>query len=196
MSDPHFFGYGSLVNVASHGYGPTAPAHLPGWRRRWQATDLRPAAFLTAYRAPGDGIEGLVAPVPARDWATLDQRERGYERVAAAGLRHGLAAETEIVVYAIPDSAGVTPVEHPILLSYLDVVVKGYAEQFGEDGVARFMNSTDGWHLGVADDRAAPVYPRAQDVGDAIRGLTDAWLRALDAQRVAFDAHRLAVAQT
>lgn len=178
MTDPFFFGYGSLVNTDSHAYTPTFPAYLPGWRRRWQATVLRPAAFLTAYRSAGSGIDGLIAPVPGGDWAALDMRERGYERLSAPEAKHELGAETHVSVYAIARRPASSPC--PILRSYLDVVVKGFHDRFGLDGVARFMETTDGWTLPVADDRAAPLYARAQDIGASTTALTDQWLDRLN----------------
>ncbi|SHJ50362.1 hypothetical protein SAMN04488012_110111 [Palleronia salina] len=184
MNDPYFFGYGSLVNIGSHNYGPVARARLPGWRRRWRATRLRPAAFLTAHRAPGHAIDGLVAPVPGADWAALDHRERGYDRLDALGLEHDLGPAAQVAVYAIPDATG-AEAPCPILLSYLDVVVRGFLDQFGPEGVARFMETTDGWDLPVATDRDRPLYPRAQDTGDTARALTDDWLRRLGARFIA-----------
>uniref|UniRef100_UPI000A5B3968 DnaB-like helicase C-terminal domain-containing protein n=1 Tax=Leisingera sp. F5 TaxID=1813816 RepID=UPI000A5B3968 len=45
MEHPYFFGYGSLVNAATHDFSDPQPAHLSGWRRAWRHTDLRPVAF-------------------------------------------------------------------------------------------------------------------------------------------------------
>jgi len=42
------------------------------------------------------------------------------------------------------------------------VVVQGYFREFGEDGVLRFFETTDGWDAPILDDRQAPVYPRHQ----------------------------------
>ena len=41
MNHPAFFGYGSLVNRATHDYRQAVPARLKGWRRVWRGTDLR-----------------------------------------------------------------------------------------------------------------------------------------------------------
>ncbi len=51
---------------------------------------------------------------------------------------------------------------HPVLLSYIDVVVQGFLWEFGEAGVERFFDSTDGWAAPILNDRAEPVYLRAQ----------------------------------
>ncbi|QFU09499.1 hypothetical protein PARPLA_01318 [Rhodobacteraceae bacterium THAF1] len=178
MHDPHFFGYGSLVNRRTHVYTPCHPATLPGWRREWRATALRPAAFLTARPVAGSAIDGLIAPVPGNDWAALDQREAGYDRVPTDAVHHPLSGAPQIAVYSIPPRPD-DQSECPILLSYLDVVVQGFLTEFGEEGVTRFFQSTDNWSLPVADDRAAPLYPRAQPVSRAETVLINGWLANL-----------------
>jgi len=50
MSAAFFFGYGSLVNRATHSFNNAQPAQLTGWRRVWRHTDLRPVAFLSVQR--------------------------------------------------------------------------------------------------------------------------------------------------
>ncbi|TRD22225.1 gamma-glutamylcyclotransferase family protein [Palleronia caenipelagi] len=184
MYDPHFFGYGSLVNRRTHIYNPVRPATLFGWRREWRATALRPAAFLTARPVEGDAqIDGLIAPVPGADWAALDLREEGYNRLPTTAVRHDMDHEPEIAVYSIPPRED-DGTDNPILLSYLDVVVQGFLEVFGEDGVTRFFESTDNWTLPIADDRHMPLYPRAQEMTLQEVSLTDHWLAALNVTRI------------
>ena len=179
MSDPHFFGYGSLVNTATHAYPGAARARVTGWRRAWRHTDLRPVAFLTAEPAPGSAIDGLIARVPGADWAALDEREAGYDRHLVTHLtEHGTEAG-DIALYAIPEGRHVAPSEaHPVLQSYLDVVLQGYLQVFGEAGLRHFIETTEGWDVPLLLDRAAPVYPRAQTLTPSQRRLID---RALDA---------------
>lgn len=83
MPSPYFFGYGSLVNRATHDFCNAQPAQLTGWRRVWRHTDLRPVAFLTVERDDQSTIDGLIAHVPRDDWAGLDQREWAYDRIPA-----------------------------------------------------------------------------------------------------------------
>ena len=175
-----FFGYGSLVNRATHHFAGASPARLGGWRRMWRHTTLRRAAYLTVVPDPGCEIDGLIAPVPAGDWAALDARERAYERIAAHHqVNHDLAHRPEIALYTIPEGRHGTPDEAcPALLSYIDVVVQGYLREFGEAGVRRFFATTDGWEGAVLDDRAAPRYPRHRELSDEERALVDAHLRA------------------
>jgi len=181
MSDPFFFGYGSLVNRRTHGYGEAYAARVSGWRRVWRHTHLRPAAFLSVEPAPGVEIEGLIAAVPGGDWRSLDARERGYERQAlTAGLAHAATRPVAAEIYAVAARHAAEPgCRHPILLSYVDVVVQGYLREFGEAGVERFFATTSGWEAPVLDDRAQPVYPRAQVLSARERGLVEAALAAL-----------------
>ena len=162
MSDPFFFGYGSLVNRATHDYSRAARARVEGWGRSWRGTKLRQVAYLTAVEAPGVAIDGLVAAVPGADWAALDERERAYNRFLVTNIEHDHAHELTVQIYQVDPDHASDGEDHPILLSYLDTVVQGYLREFGEDGVVRFFDTTDGWHLTVLDDREAPIYPRAQ----------------------------------
>ncbi|RVT85541.1 gamma-glutamylcyclotransferase [Rhodobacteraceae bacterium CCMM004] len=193
MSDPFFFGYGSLVNRRTHAYREAHPAVLPGWRRVWRHTGLRPVAYLTAVPAPGHEIDGLIAAVPGADWAALDHRERAYDRVAAVDVAHPVDRRIRVEVYHIPDGKHGRPTDaHPVLMSYLDTVVQGFREEFGEGGVTRFFETTDGWDAPILDDRAQPLYPRAERLDPGERALVDRWLGRVGAQRVLDDDGTLA----
>ena len=184
MADPFFFGYGSLVNRATHAFEDAHPARLSGWRRAWRHTRLRPLAFLTAVPAEGHVIDGLVAHVPNDDWAALDEREHAYDRTPVTHVTdHAVPRAIHVQVYSIPHGRhGVPDETHPVLLSYIDVVVQGYLREFGEAGVARFFDTTDGWDAPILDDRAAPIYSRSQRLTGDERGLVDNGLRAVDAR--------------
>lgn len=182
FSDAYFFGYGSLVNRATHVFAEAHPAQLRGWRRVWRHTEMRPVAFLTALPDPQSTIDGLIAAVPGADWPALDLREAAYARVPAHDqVTHPLPHRPEIAVYSIPEGRHGTPsTAHPILLSYIDVVVQGYLREFGPEGVARFFDTTHGWDAPVLDDRACPRYPRHQALSTAERALSDEHLARLD----------------
>ncbi|MDQ2093668.1 gamma-glutamylcyclotransferase family protein [Rhodalgimonas zhirmunskyi] len=160
----YFFGYGSLVNLSTHGFAEAHPARARGWRRAWRHTHLRPVAFLTAVPDPGCTIEGMIAHVPGDDWAALDEREHAYARIKVPDdVEHPLGGKLDVAIYAIPhDAHGRPDAAHPVLLSYLDTVVQGYLRAFGTEGAIRFFDTTSGWDAPVMDDRAAPVYPRHQ----------------------------------
>jgi len=186
MADPYFFGYGSLVNLDTDDFPDPQRAKARGWRREWRHTDLREVAFLTAVRDTTAEIEGMIAHVPDDDWAALDQREWAYDRVPATqAVDHPLQRPVEIAIYAVPqDRFSDQADQHPILMSYLDVVVQGYLRSFGDEGVARFFASTTGWTLPVLDDRAAPRYPRHQVLSQGERSLVDQRLAEVGAQVV------------
>ncbi len=180
-TDAWFFGYGSLVNRDTHAFGVAAPARLRGWRRVWRHTRLRPVAYLTAVPDPAGEIDGLIAAVSGADWAALDMRERAYSRLSAHHqISHDLPHAPDIAIYTIPEGRHGTPgAACPVLLSYIDVVVQGYLREFGEAGVRRFFDTTDGWDAPVLDDRARPRYPRHRQLSGDERALVDDHLAAV-----------------
>lgn len=183
MQDPFFFGYGSLVNRGTHAYPSAYGARITGWRRQWKGTRLRAVAFLTAVPAHGEEIEGLIAAVPGHDWAALDERERAYARHPVTGsIAHDAPHAMDVQIYAVePRHAAPADEDHPILLSYLDTVIQGYLREFGAVGAQRFFDTTDGWDKTVLDDRAAPIYPRAQTLRRDETAFVDQQLARLSA---------------
>ncbi len=189
MAAPYFFGYGSLVNRTTHDFDNPQQARLFGWRRVWRHTDLRPVAFLTAVQDGQSEIDGMIAHVPNSDWEALDAREWAYDRIPTTeAITHAVKHDIEIAVYTVSGHKhGAPTTRHPILLSYLDVVVQGYLHEFGEDGADRFFATTDGWDAPILNDRAAPRYPRHQPLTSQERGFVDDRLRALPAQVIVQD---------
>ena len=174
MTHPRFFGFGSLVNLATHEYPNVQHATLTGWRRVWRRTSEHSAALLSVERHDTT-LHGITASVPNADWVALDKREHAY-------LRRDVSEQFDsptAVYEANPDTSGLSTNDHPILLSYLDVVIGGYATLMGEDGPAHFFETTTDW-CAVLDDREAPKYPRAQPLTDATRQAVDAGLASLN----------------
>lgn len=162
MSDPLFFGYGSLVNLATHDYTDPHPARLAGWRRIWRRTTLRDAAFLSVERCEATEIAGIVARVPGADWAALDAREAAYARRDVTRTVRHPGQPGPVAVYEVQQRHLSGRDDHPILQSYLDVVVQGYLRVFGEAEARAFFDTTHGWNTPILNDRDDPVYPRAQ----------------------------------
>ncbi|MGC9418512.1 MAG: gamma-glutamylcyclotransferase family protein [Rhodovulum sp.] len=184
MQDPYFFGYGSLVNRATHDYPRATRARLTGWRRAWTHTTLREVAFLSAVPAPGAVIEGLIAAVPGHDWTALDERERAYDRHPVShAVDHEAGHPVDVQVYAIHKEKAAAPsIRHPVLLSYVDVVVQGYLREFGVEGARRFFATTDGWEAPILNDRARPIYGRHQALTGDEREFVDHELRLRNAR--------------
>ena len=65
------------------------------------------------------------------------------------------------------------------------MVVQGYLREYGEEGVAHFFRTTDGWDAPIAGDRAAPRYSRHQTLSRFERQLVDKWLDEVSAVVVA-----------
>lgn len=180
---PCFFGYGSLVNTQTHDYPNPLKAQLNGWRRMWRHTTLREIAILTVTPDPSCEIEGLIAHVPDNNWSTLDEREVFYTRTKPNPEQLSYAGMFDVQLYETRTDADCdSSVQHPILMSYLDVVVQGYLHQFGEQGVDAFFATTSGWGAPIHNDRAAPIYPRSQILTTAETSLVDHHLSALSAQ--------------
>ena len=183
MSDPYFFGYGSLVNVKSHSYPDAHPATLNGWRRAWVVTPGYRTVLLTGVPAPDHQIDGLIAAVPGADWQALDAREAGYARLPAnETVSHTHPSASDIAVYAVARENMMANSGQMILLSYLDVVVQGFHQVYGSDGVTRFFDTTDGWDTPIFDDRDDPIYPRSQQLTPAQSALVDDHLQRLFAK--------------
>ncbi len=182
MSTAFVFGYGSLVNRSTHDYAHAHAARITGWRRVWRHVEGRSVAFLTVTRSDGDEIDGLIAGVEETAWPELDLRERSYLREEARNVAHPLPPETEIRIYHAPvELHRPADAHHPILLSYLDVVVQGFVREFGELGVHRFFETTDGWDAPILNDRADPRYSRHQTLTEDERAMTDDALSRLGA---------------
>jgi len=171
---PCFFGYGSLVNRDTHTYTTATCAQLKGWRRRWVYTAERGLAYLSVVPDADTTIQGLIADVPNADWAVLDAREYGYDRIPSGNdVIHPRDTQTGISQYAGPRETWVPGGEQHIWLSYIDVVIQGYLREYGAQGVVDFFDTTDGWDTLVHDDRAAPQYPRAQSLSRQETALVD-----------------------
>lgn len=186
MIASYFFGYGSLVNHDTHPYQDVHLARLRGWRRTWRHTPLRPLAFLSAEPQPDCDIEGVIAHVPDNNWSALDEREYAYDRIiATTAVIHPKSEPIEVAVYSVPKHEHAAPDDcHPILLSYLDVVVQGYLRAFGEAGVARFFDTTTGWSVPVLNDRGAPQYPRHRPLTASETQLVDYHLHQLEVRTI------------
>lgn len=183
----HYFGYGSLVNRGT--LPPEATpvrARLTGFRRAWRAASFaagRGVCALSVEPAEGAEIRGFLVREPADGLARLDAREHRYHRHRLPGgrlaLENGGGAAPDIWLYRAQ-----APINRwgdadtPIWLSYLDCVLQGFYREWGEEGLAHFIATTDGWHVPVVDDRERPAYARAQALTAEEREAIDAALAA------------------
>jgi len=147
------------------------PATLTGWRRTWTHfydAPRDPGRSLSIREDPSSQIAGMIVELQEGALARLDERERGYDRLELDGrdfrLSNGQRLDS-VYVYrshsVMPDNGLQT---HPILRSYMDVVMQGYRDNFGEQGLADLLTTTDHWSGAMRQDRDAPIYPRAVDL--------------------------------
>ena len=164
MTDPYFFGYGSLVNVSTHIYSDPRAAKIPGWRRIWKTTSDGKSALLSIQPSAPDVLLGLIARVPNGDWCALDERETGYYRqdVTDVMFCDGFKPQACSVYIVSKPAEPKVEANSPILLTYLDVVLQGFLQIYGEQGPNEFFATTDSWDRPVLDDRSYPQYPRHQ----------------------------------
>lgn len=59
------------------------------------------------------------------------------------------------------------------------MVVQGYLRLFGPAGAEAFFATKHGWNNAIQDDRAAPVYPRSQQLTPEETAFVDAKLARL-----------------
>ena len=172
----HFiFGYGSLINSASRSVtgetGEAVAVKIDGFVRHWSriSMDFGMSSVVVLPDAQG-ACNGVLVEVDAAEFASFDLRERGYQRVQVDISKLSFydpelaltASIQESVIWLYQGCEVHNPcVEHPVVFSYLDVILAGcleFSEQFCQD----FVQLTQGWEHAMLNDRHAPRYPRVQ----------------------------------
>ena len=178
-----YFGYGSLVNLGSlrTPYISSHRATVKGFSRVWLSrpkvensfASTDGLAFLSVVENPDVEIDGLLITDHASSLPSLDERESLYSRVTIHNDNlqlHETAPSIDKKFLYVADEHQAGP-DAKILRSYLDVVMQGYLQQFGADGVARFFDTTLNFELEILEDRAEPLYPRATRLTDDEKSL-------------------------
>lgn len=179
-----YFGYGSLVNVATlPDHAEVTPGTLDGWVRQWSIAgrEIEGHGVCSLCVVPRDGvaIRGVMAREPREGLERLERREHMYDKVDGIGERfrcdaQGASGPNDMFLFrAKPRYYGWGDAENPILQSYVDCVLKGFHDFWGEEGVRHFIETTEGWHVPILADRDAPRYPRAIVLSESLRELID-----------------------
>ena len=176
-----YFGYGSLVNLGSL-RTPYISAHratLKGWQRKWLSRPAEPGsfatreglAFLSVVKSADSEIDGMLITDHSSSLASLDKREALYSRVTIDAVDMHMHDEDLDIPERFLYVADELPIvensgETKILRSYLDVVMQGYLNHFGVEGIKRFYATTQNFELSILEDRKQPLYPRATTLTD------------------------------
>lgn len=182
-----FFGFGSLVNDGTLPPGTTwKTATLRGMRRTWgHGIPSDPPWFaLNVQDDPTSEIDGLLIQETPTLAPILAQRESGYSAriLSPEALSESLPPGDSAWVWT-SDSPALHGSDGCLLQSYVDCVFAGFLSHFGQEGIHRFVASTEGWQHPIIADRGAPRYPRACSLPGVTLRLID---KAVDgAQRAA-----------
>lgn len=186
-----YFGYGSLVNTRTLAPGTSVRAgRLDGWIREWRVVGLtdsgRGICALSVAPEPGASILGVLASEPKTGLAALEKREMRYDKITSVGSQFiceeaGLPGPEDMFLFqAKAENRDWGSDSNPILQSYIDCVLLGFHDFWGEEGIRHFVETTRGWHSPVLADRAAPIYPRAVQADPDVIALIDRYLAPLD----------------
>mgnify|MGYP005988754205 CR=1 FL=1 len=163
-----YFGYGSLVNrrTLRTKFLGIRRASVAGWQRFWLPRDAAAEMALLSVK-PNDAhaIDGVVVYDLADHLPSVDEREAGYARrivdLSKLTVDGPPVADIPIYIYeAHRGAADAGDLQAAILQSYLDAVMQGFRTLYGDDGLRRFVDETEGFETRVLRDRAAPRYLR------------------------------------
>lgn len=184
-----YFGYGSLVNALTVPPDTAiTPGRLSGWVREWKVCGGETGQGRCALTVRRDGkteILGVMARESRDRLEALEARERRYEKVAAVGAAFRCEAENRpgpgdlFLFRAAPEFNHWGTATHPILQSYLDCVLAGFFDIWGEPGIDHFLATTEGWHVPVLADRDNARYPRSIPLNAELADLIDGKLKTL-----------------
>lgn len=165
-----YFGYGSLVNDSTRNINSRSiPGRLEGFVREWRIRSkdqLQNVCSLTAKPSIDNSIDGVLVFEHSSGLEAVDRREANYDRLDFPVLQFSSSSvlpESQAAYIYQAKSARYDwgDEDHPILQSYIDAVMQGFLDQFGEQGAFRFVQETDGWDAPILDDRNKPIYPRS-----------------------------------
>ncbi|EAU40274.1 hypothetical protein FP2506_03570 [Fulvimarina pelagi HTCC2506] len=164
-----YFGYGSLVNrhTLRTKFLGIRRAEARGWQRFWQPRDpTAEMALLSVQPNNAESVHGVVVYDLVDHLPSLDEREAGYNRriidPAALTIENPPLTDLPVFIYeATPGASNAVELGSAILQSYLDAVMQGFHDLYGDDGLKRFIERTQGFETRLLQDRSAPRYARS-----------------------------------
>ena len=184
-----YFGYGSLVNenTLRTKYIASIPAELKHWQRMWDIPTgvdfgAETVSLLTARPSKSHMTKGVIVFDLAKNLPDVDKREHNYDRRTIQHEDIDIDDEfrdldCDFFVYEAHKHDNPPADNPPILQSYLDAVLQGFLNIYGETGVENFVASTANFHTPILQDRDTPRYPRSVSLSHRERELIDYFLR-------------------
>ncbi len=162
----YIFGYGSLINESSRKMtsdtGEGIPVSVGGLVRQWgkvSGSNISPLVV-----SEGDGIcNGVLLAINESSLEAFDVRERGYRRIelpkdTISFFFDDVVIEGPVYTYVVKEPEPPCHIQ-PIVQSYVDTVLAGCL-RYSADFARSFVESTQGWHYPLINDRENPIYPR------------------------------------
>ena len=180
-----YFGFGSLVNkhTLRTSYVDIVPATLKGYSRHWQArseTFENHVSLLSIHADEACEIKGMIVFDLLENLPLVDEREAGYSRHKLTHdqveIGDGTHLPDELYVYIADEVAGAKD-DGALLQSYLDAVMQGFRNEYGDAGVAHFVDTTKGFNRKIYLDRSTPLYPRDVKLTEDEKAMFDVELK-------------------
>lgn len=180
-----YFGFGSLVNkhTLRTSYVDIVPASLKGFSRHWQArskTFDSPVSLLSIHEDAECTIKGMLVVDLLENLPLVDEREEGYSRHELSKSQLEVATSVDmpdnLYVY-IANEIEEAKDDGALLQSYLDAVMQGFRNEYGNEGVSHFVDTTKGFERSIMLDRANPLYPRSVSLCDEEISLFDSEIK-------------------
>ncbi|MGF1700363.1 gamma-glutamylcyclotransferase [Photobacterium makurazakiensis] len=160
----YIFGYGSLINHYSRTRtGQTSEAvavTVKGIERYWGKIDSRYSISPLVAMVGAGECNGVLVRVDDEALQCFDQRELGYQRIELEPNQIITSNEIDkhqpIWVYVRPQHEPPCEVQ-PIMQTYVDTVLAGCLS-ISETFAKTFVQTTQGWHYPLENDRHQPKY--------------------------------------
>ncbi|MGR5061470.1 gamma-glutamylcyclotransferase family protein [Photobacterium sp. DNB22_13_2] len=168
----YIFGYGSLINHASRlltGQAKEAqPATVNGLQRYWGKVDST-YHISPLVAAPGEGVcNGVLVRVDEKALQQFDHREKGYRRIELDPTQlesfQPIEGHLPVWVYTKTDHEPPCHIQ-PIMQTYVDTVLAGCLS-ISSSFAKTFVDTTQGWHHPLENDRHEPKYGNHAGVRD------------------------------
>lgn len=182
----YIFGYWSIINKANSELTTevwdTIPVIVEWLERHWNITSTQWYTVLWIKRSVWNKVNGVLIELKW-DIKDFDERETKYTRIKLESrnihtIDTSISKPTDDIFAYIPNEENYINWEHPILQSYIDVVLSwciNISDEFAYD----FIKSTQGWWE-IKNDRDDPEYVRSMNLKE-YHDRIDSLLRAITA---------------